>query len=168
MGFPTLERRHSAALLFGALLFVLGLSMSGFVVSYVAQPLMVATQRSANDFLSVTAAVINVVSVGIVYLLLLRARSLGRSRPASIWARNSETLSAGVLVALVYLILIPVNLFVAELRSFFQVTFGNLLQINTASGAGRALVMFGLPIVGIALVLLFGPKATQRLNRAES
>ena len=68
-------------------------------------------------------------------------------------------------MAVVYLELIPVNLVLGEVRTFFQIQVANLTQIDMFSGPGALFVLVAVPMVGAALVLLFGPTLIERSSR---
>ena len=166
MNVPVLNRSHTVALLLGTVLFVSAFTFVGTALGFLTQPAMSALKNYANPLLSTGVAILNLASVAIVLLALIRAKSVGDTRSSSVWARNASILSAARLVACVYLALIPVNLIVGEVRSFFQIQVGNFTQIDMLSGPGLAFLTLGLPVLGIVLVLVVGPGALEKASRS--
>jgi hypothetical protein len=160
--FPSIDRHHAATLFFGALLFVLTLAIVGAGVALVTQPAIRFLRDAANAWVTPGAAVVNLLSVATAYFLLGRAHTMSAARAATIWSRNSEVFAAALLVAIVYLALIPVNLLVGELRAFLEIQGGNTLQIDMSGGTGLLFTTLVLPLAGILLVLLIAPRLTGR------
>ena len=151
-------RVNVVALLLGAALAAMGVSVAGAPLGLAVLPLMRVLEIRVNPLVSPAATLLNCLTVWLVLLALRWAVARGKRWPTSIWARNDAVLAAARVVAVVYLAQLVVRFAASEIRWFFDVPVFNATQLRVRSFQGGVFMAVVLPMIGVVLLLAVGPR----------
>ena len=146
------------ALLLGAALVPMSVSVVGAPLALAAEPLMTLIGSHVNPLVLPTATLLACITVGVVLLLLRWAMVRGTTSPGSLLGRNQGLFAAARVVAWVYLAGSVITLAASEIEWFFQVPFFNLTQLNVLSVQGQVFMVVVLSSIGILMLVLLAPR----------